>query len=141
MMHAAPVCWVLLATEWGWIARAKWPLVVLNGIALLGLTLVPAALPMRFYEKAYPLSEIYYLDQNPYVILGIPMYFYRPAGMRILPLPSEAHEFLFAYPKASLPTDPRLRGCERDFSTIPGWVRRVDPWMRDVNDWSLYRCP
>jgi phosphatidylinositol glycan class B len=146
MMHAAPVCWVLLVMSWQWLARLRWPLEILNGIALCTLTLIPASLPMRFYERAYPLSELYYLDQDPYTILGIPMYFYRPEGLKLHPLKGAeppANEFWFAYPSANLPGDLAWAArCEGVFSTVPHWARELDShhWMRNMNDWTLYSC-
>lgn len=124
------------------------PALVLNAVVLVGFTFTPVWFPIRFYEQVYELAErnttgapvtVYFQEHNPYEVLGIPLYLYRPPHLTVTSMgstpPPEGY-FL------ALPHDEPLSGCESLFSSYPA---HLSQWMyqnlkRRINDWTLYRC-
>ncbi len=146
LINVAPVCLMLLIhakTPPRWISRS---MIALNGIALVTLTLVPAAPTMRFYKSVYERSirELRFIPpENPYTVLGIPMYFYRPTELQLIPLesPAPSQEFWLAIPSAELGSkySPDLSSrCEAVTHSIPA-ISGFNPLSR-LRNWTLYRC-
>jgi phosphatidylinositol glycan class B len=158
LAHAAPLCFMLfLATPvagrpiWQWIRERRalrWTsqgVILLNGVALLSLTFVPAAPAMRFYKSVYERSihELYYSDgQNPYTLLGIPMYFYRPEELKLVALESSTPQgpFWYAAPSARLsaPLSDRCQAVTHSIPEIPA-LRNLQVLSR-LRNWTLYEC-
>jgi phosphatidylinositol glycan class B len=118
-------------------------LIFLNGIALVSFSLAPAAPIIRFYDAVYQHSvhELWHpSDQNPYTLLGIPLYFYRPKELALFSIADKAPEqpFWFASPAAklsdSLPTDMRER-CHAKAHSLPDWNL-----FSRFRNWTLYKC-
>ncbi|MFL5815321.1 MAG: hypothetical protein ACJ763_17220 [Bdellovibrionia bacterium] len=157
LAHAAPVILMLLLFtqhhgrsigEWILARRpSRWAgdgIFALNGIALVTLALVPAAPGMRFYKAVYDrsLTELYYSPgQDPYTLLGIPMYFYRPEGLKLSPLEggsAPATAFWYASPSAELnsSSNPELSNrCRPVTHSLPDWK----PLAR-LRNWTLFEC-
>jgi phosphatidylinositol glycan class B len=164
LAHAAPMSLMLLlctrhkgSSIGEWILARKplrWAsdgVIALNGIALFTLALVPAAPGMRFYKSVYDrsLTELYYSPgQDPYTLLGIPMYFYRPEGLKLLPLEGAApsHAFWYASPSTSPAISPSeelssgfnqelSRRCQAVTHSLPDWK----PLAR-LRNWTLFEC-
>jgi phosphatidylinositol glycan class B len=152
LAHAAPVCLVLafshpIAGQSLWDRMRKHTtlrlftrlVLALNLITLIVLSVIPAAPAMRFYKKVYDLklSELRYSSgQDPYTLLGIPMYFYRPPELRLLPLesPAPTAAFWYASPSSSLPTELENR-CQVVTRSIPDLAL-----LKHLKNWTLYEC-
>lgn len=156
LAHAAPVAlMILLSTKHRehsigeWIIKRKplrWAsdaVIFLNGIALVTLSIVPATPGMRFYKAVYDrsLQELYYSPgQDPYTLLGIPMYFYRPKNLNLLPLEKTAPSTVFWYasPSAKLNADlsPELASrCQAVTHSLPD----IQALAR-LRNWTLFEC-
>ena len=148
------------------LRRFRWPalaLIAWNCIALFAISFIPAWTPLKFQEEIHRLTknellqELHYQDQNPYHILGIPMNFYRPAGLSLVQVKSYADllekigkasekdlAVWFFHPRFSLPAEARVleRYCSVEFRTLPGWIEQLNfnGWLDRVSSWTLYHC-
>jgi GPI mannosyltransferase 3 len=149
----------LFVLKWGWRG-----LYALNLIALVPCTLLPVWMPARFYSQFYPLAEGYaklnilFKDKDPYEILGIPLYFYRP--------PQLTEEHVDSFEELQKRVDqsaepiwyfqvgdelPEASGhlkqeCSLQLESLPpllGKLIRI-PSLRwathRITNWTLYRC-
>jgi hypothetical protein len=129
--------------------------IAMNLIALITLSVVPAAPAIRFYHAVYDrsITELYYSEGwNPYTILGIPMYFYRPAQLKTLLLekPISSTSFWYASPKAVLAIEgdealtaelnERCEAVAHSLPVLPNLTDLGDPLRFRLRNWSLYRC-
>jgi phosphatidylinositol glycan class B len=145
-------------------------LYAINLIALAACTFLPVWMPARFYEQAYPLAEGYaklnilYKDKDPYEILGIPLYFYRPQNLTEEHINSfdelqkridlrgqtgqSAEPIWFFQVGDELPADSgRLaQECQLEIGSLPPWLTaliRIPSlhWATHrITNWTLYRC-
>ncbi|MEK6577793.1 MAG: hypothetical protein AABZ55_01085, partial [Bdellovibrionota bacterium] len=157
MAHAAPLLLVMALQSKNKLWKKPWRrllvgiLGALNVVALLILMFVPASMPTRFYDYVYhqEISEIYFMGRDPYVQLGIPLYFYRPEGLvtkraesvDALKRMMEDGLLLF-HTSRTLPSPELQKICTPEFSIYPEWLRSWNPggFMRNANDWSLFSC-
>jgi phosphatidylinositol glycan class B len=149
LAHVATLCLVIALSALRIDSKVKpwvfktvaWPLIGLNAVGLAAFTFWPAAPTMRFYSEVYDratrgeLKALRYSVQDPYLIGGIPMYFYRPAGLALLPTENSpaAGNFFYATPGRIAPS---LKGrCEVLRRSLPDWEL-----LKRLNNWTLYRC-
>jgi phosphatidylinositol glycan class B len=149
LAHLAPVCLVIALSQIKIrpkiLSAVAWPLIGFNGFALLVFTFWPAAPTMRFYSAVYDratageLKELYYSVQDPYLIGGIPMYFYRPPGLILKPgePAPPAGPFYYASPAGLKASD--LERCVALQRSLPDFSRYSN-FFRRFNNWTLYRC-
>lgn len=161
LVNSAPICLMLLIltpvrgkpmSEWIFEkASLRWlsgGLVFLNGIALVSLSVVPASPTIRFYKAVYNRSihELWYLPgENPYTVLGIPLYFYRAPELELTPLQGSAphHAFWLASRSANLSTDSApgvitpdlIKSCEAVSHALP-----AIPALSRLRNWTLFEC-
>lgn len=134
-----------------------------NLIALAVLSLMPFARTVQFYEGVYQAlaryssfgssdrpTLLYYTDRDPYILLGNPVYFYRPEHFetrrlsdfnQILELQSPLWLFdsHFELPKEAAAIRPL---CQPVYQTFPPWVAKFNwnQWLDRTLTWTLYRC-
>ncbi len=150
LAHVATLC-LVMAFSWltvefkvraGALKAIAWPVVCLNCVALLAFTFLPAAPTMKFYSKVYDLAlygdlkTLRYSVQDPYSIGGIPMYFYKPAGIEVLPLDEKSPapgKFYYANPGTLDAT--MSSHCEMVERSLPDWGV-----LRHLNNWTLSTC-
>jgi phosphatidylinositol glycan class B len=156
LAHAAPVCVMILLFaqhkgrsmgEWMIAKRPfRWTLdgiLFLNGIALVTLSLIPATPGMRFYKAVYDRSiqELYFTPgEDPYTLLGIPMYFYRRPNLKLLPLESTPPLRTFWYASRSAEihadTSPELfHRCHAVTHSLPDLQV-----LERFRNWTLFEC-
>jgi phosphatidylinositol glycan class B len=146
----------------GW-ARWPWRFLLLNNFIALGaLCFVPFSRTAQFYEGVYDLIppgatrfEIFYPDRNPYLVLGNPIYFYRPQSLVLTQLRSypELQARMLAQPsepiwifsqKFDLPPEASTLSpfCQPAYRTIPAWMTHINitNWLERTNAWTLFRC-
>ena len=150
-----------------WMPPLKWCcyiLYFLNLIALVGCTFLPVWMPARFYEGVYPLAkgyaklQILYKDKDPYEILGIPLYFYRPRNLVEEHISSfeelenrvkQNHGPVWYFQVGDeLPQDPGPLGqqCTLEVESLPGLLTKLIRipslhWATHrITNWTLYKC-
>lgn len=134
-------------------------LLFMNGVALLTLTFTPAWMPIRFYEHVYAeanagrLTTMAHVGDNPYLILGIPLGFYKAENLKLerfesledfaKKLDHHSARFLFQT-HASLPAQANLleSRCRPAYSVLPTWVHRFNYYgvMDRVTNWTVFEC-
>jgi phosphatidylinositol glycan class B len=152
IMHAAPVClmlllltplkgkalgeWIYEKTSLRWLSKG---VVYLNAVALISLSVVPASPTIRFYKAVYDRSihELRYLPgEDPYSVLGIPLYFYRAPDLKLIelqtPLPQES--FWLASRTAELKPELRQR-CQAVSHALPNIAA-----LARLRNWTLFEC-
>lgn len=144
----------------GALARVPRPLVALvlalNFAGLAALTFVPFARTVQFYEGVARVApdggaiELFFRDRDPYEILGTPIGFYRPAGLRTTrltdytELAGRGQTWLFTE-KPRLP-EPLASQCQLAYRTLPAWIERFgfelngQNWVERTNVWTLWSC-
>lgn len=162
LAHAAPIFLMLLLASpkrnypWGDAIWRRRPLKILfegviamNLVALITLSIAPAAPAIRFYQAVYDrsITELYYSEGwNPYTILGIPMYFYRSPQLKTLPLekPLPSTSFWYASPKLALTSEENTgidaflnERCELVARSLPDLG---EPLRSRLRNWSLFHC-
>lgn len=143
----------------------RWPLrlitgllLALNGGGLFVATLKPATTQPLFQNYVFAhrdeIRTLHFIQTNPFVTIGINMYFYRPPGLVMhelrdltalrAALKGGASPLWVAYPSYEFAQDPDLaRMCELRFSVFPSWLKAFNflPGIRNsASRLSLYRC-
>jgi phosphatidylinositol glycan class B len=162
LVHAAPVCLaIFLASISGeasdvqqgkpviwknrWLKLTTLFVITLNFIALVISTLSPMTPAIRFYKAVYDrrIAELRYLPgHDPYVVLGIPMYFYKPEDLKLVevaehaPTQGEISPFYLAYPR-NLAPEPFGSLCAPLVSALSPFVARN---LKHLNNWTLFQC-
>ena len=133
-----------------------------NWIALIALCFVPYSRTAQFYQGVARLIppgaarfEIYYQGRDPYLVLGNPVFFYRPPQIVTTPftsydelvakLKSHPTESVWVFSqKFELPTEASaLAGnCHAAYRTLPVWVKHINlwNWLDRTNAWTLFEC-
>lgn len=127
--------------------RALWIfLVVLNALALVGRSLLPPRQEIGLYRAIYENASdvLYYTgDRDPFVMAGVPGYFYRPVVLKLVATPNP----YVAPDLVALPS--RVLGiagtpCQIVYETIPGWLQTSSFWSLVQKtkplEWTLLRC-
>jgi len=147
-----------VATVWNW----TWKFLVLNNlIALVVLMFVPFARVVQFYEGVYDLIpngaqkfELFFNDRDPYILLGNPIYFYRPHQLVTTKFThySELKDIIL---KRSEPlwlfdtqfhlgseADPVRPFCKPVYQTFSANYEKINwgNWLDRTLTWTLYRC-
>lgn len=182
--HAAPLLAVMFLDTDGffyrvlqrhklWLKPLNWGWRVLYGLnlfALIPCTLLPVWMPARFYEQVYPLAQEYnqghtrfhivFKDKDPYEILGIPLYFYRPPGLteehvlsfaelqkRVDQASSREPVWFFQIGDELPPEAGRLVSqCHLEVGSLPSWLTPIIRipslhWATHrITNWTLYKC-
>jgi phosphatidylinositol glycan class B len=144
-------------------------LFALNLIALVPSTFLPCWMPARFFSQLYDLRKtlprheemkLYFKDKNPFEILGIPLYFYRPENTATVQLGSSVdlnalaalsdkdNPLWYFQTSYDLPADAgaALRACKPEIEALPRWIssvlrwKLISPLAHRVTDWTLFRC-
>ncbi|HUP58503.1 MAG TPA: hypothetical protein VM598_13685 [Bdellovibrionota bacterium] len=157
--HALPVL-IPLALERvypfrnGFVRFASGFLLVWNLVALNTLCLIPAWQGIELYQAIYRDSDrplFYFGTEDPYLVLGIPLRFYRPPDLETRPAPDELTLRRFpgpfdliyiagrSEPSVGLVTD---RRCRLIYSRLPDWMREsvFAGLLRNIKDWRLLSC-
>ncbi len=144
------------------LARWTWNFFLVNNIAaLIGAMFMPFARTVQFYQGLYqiipPLTrtfDLYTLDRDPYILLGNPVFFYRPTELRVHKFTSypEFQEIVKAQEgpiwlfdtRFHLPVEAEslLPICHPVYQTFPPFVEKMNwgNWLERTLTWSLYRC-
>jgi phosphatidylinositol glycan class B len=146
------------------LVRWVWRFFVFNNAVALGaLTFLPYARTAQFYEGVAELIppdaerfEILYQGRDPYLVLGNPIYFYRPANLVTEPFdnydalavrlhanPAGQPLWVFSQRFELPPEALRLAPyCVPAYRTLPEWVQYINygDWLSRANAWTLFRC-
>ncbi|MGK5083196.1 hypothetical protein WDW37_07800 [Bdellovibrionota bacterium FG-1] len=143
--------------------RWLWRFLVANNIlALAALCVLPYSRTAQFYEAVADLIpaqaqrfEIFYQERDPYLVLGNPVYFYRPPqlvttafqdyGQLAEKLQKHPQEPLWVFShKFDLPpqASPIAAHCTPAYRTLGTWVKYINffQWLERANAWTLFRC-
>lgn len=140
--------WPLVRTD------ARWPwrvLLAVNGALLLAVMLRAAHPAIGFYAHVWNRPEIrtiHYWGENPYTMLGLPLNFYRPDALRLIPLPAldslptRTDTYVAVDQARKALTIERNANCSRQFLSHPRWLLdfNVNDWLSRSRVWGLYRC-
>jgi GPI mannosyltransferase 3 len=130
--------------------------VLFNLVALLGTTLVPAWVPVWFYKHMYrhtPPSLYYLQDEPPYKVIGIPVHYYRPPGLKLIPIKkysdlgtlihNEEQIWVFHNRFFYKNDEEILKGnCTIEYSMLPQvlWKLEWTGLLQRMTNWKLLRC-
>jgi len=143
------------ATAWRWL---RGPLLFVNGAGLLVASVKPSTVYPRYYEYIWKhrdeIKSLEYLVADPYNLGGVPVYFYRPAGLELRPLASfdaararvravGENGLWLHYTHFELP-DPELQSwCELRYTVFPDWLKSfyfLEGIRKSAAKWSVFRC-
>ncbi len=135
---------------------------LLYSLNLCGLIVVcfrPSFAPVNFYYyllNHYPqLRELYYLGENPFKLIHLPVNFYKPRQLQTIPvsklneleklLRTKAQGYYLFNDRDQLPEELTLvrKFCHLEYSTLPRWLapildsRKIAPF---ICRWSLFQC-
>lgn len=146
-----------------WLSQnhLRWPIrtvIVLNTIALLLHVVLPASQSTPFLAKLYRLQpfgyEMAYRDENPWLVQGQTMNFYRPPqsavekidGWETLLDRVEKSDRPLYYVQSSgvfEPTLEKLRSwCQQELRSAPAWIEKMQQWkvLPQWKTWTVFKC-
>jgi GPI mannosyltransferase 3 len=129
----------------------------LNTVLLIVCVFRPVRFEIPFYEHVYRAAmashwkDVYYVGENPYELVSVSGYFYRPKDTEIKEVagvgdllekvrhPDSSVGVVWRGPEIEMPPD-----CEVIYKTIPPWLHSTwtDPLLQKTGalDWTLFQC-
>lgn len=138
---------------WRQIFQAAWKVALAINVVMLAYVLSqPAEAMMPCYRYLYHHArsgrQVYALGKNPYEMVGLPVRYYEPPGLRLtvlekndsLPVAVWQEGDLLVSPKALPPVQYPPWKLQRVFSTFPEWVLQIkwNNWQERTQIWSVY---
>ena len=136
-----------------------WGVVVLNLGGLVVATLKPAAVQPLLHDYLFQhqteIQKLYYLEKNPFEVIGLQIDFYRPPHLSVIPAVSwteiqtrlkTSSEPLWVYATHfELPETPAdiKKHCQLQYSVFPNWMKTFLflPGIRmSSNKGSVFKC-
>ena len=159
-----PACLISDQILGGWpakLGRAFWRFLIINNfIALIALLFLPFSRPIQFFKSIWDFIpqnaarfEILYRNDDPYHLLGNPIYFYHPPSLVTLKFNDyadliprlRAQETLWIFiPQISLPSEaaPIASSCQPAIRSLPEWVTHFNfnHWLERAHPYTLFKC-
>jgi phosphatidylinositol glycan class B len=153
----SPLLFVLFLdtlSNWREIWRRKWVRVIsyniigINCVVLLISIFQPANRSMGLYSYLYKhqeISEVNYLDEEPYTMVSLPIKFYRSKALKttkIASIDGFKNGWLFATKGDQFNKFYNDSNCKLHYMTYPKWLLsfNIGNWVSRSRVWSLFYC-